>query len=131
QCRRVETIMQTNNAGKWDYSTTVHRPWKENQVKVKVNKQGCITKVEKILYTIDGVMLLVATYVIVSFASTTDALNRDIQSLEQEISDQQVANEDLLIKVEAPSEPARITRIAKENGFTISSEVKQAQGYNN
>jgi len=123
--------MQTNHARKWDYSSTVHRPSRENQVKVKVHKQGWITKGEKILYTIVGVMLLVATYVIVSFASTTDALNRDIQSLEQEISDQQVANEDLLIKVEALSEPARITRIAKENGFTISSEVKQAQGYNN
>lgn len=123
--------MQSNNARKWDYAAPVQRPKREEQVKVKVHKQGWITKGEKILYTVVGLLVLVATYFMVSFASTTDGLNRDIQSLEQKIAEQEVANEDLLIKVEALSEPARITRIAKENGFTISSEVKQAQGYNN
>lgn len=123
--------MQTNHARKWDYAQTVQHSPDEQKAKLKVRKNGWITKGEKLLYAIMGFVLLVATYVIVSFASTTDALNREIQSVEQEITQQQVINEDLLIKVEALSEPTRITKIAKENGFKISSEVKQAQGYNN
>lgn len=129
----METYLQTNHARKWDYDQTLPSSTSPNEqsIKVQVHKQGWITKGEKLLYAIIGVALLVATYVVVSFASTTDALNREIQAVEQKITQQQVVNEDLLIKVEALSEPTRITKIAKENGFTISSEVKQAQGYNN
>lgn len=123
--------MQTNHARKWEYTSPIHKPSKEQQVRVKVPKQGWITKGEKILYMFVGLILLVGTYVIVSFASTTDSLNRDIQQLEEQISVQQSENEALSIKVEALSEPARITRIARENGFKISSDVKQAKGFNN
>lgn len=125
--------MNTNHARKWSYSSTVTKPKTDSKVVVKkVRKQGWITKGEKILYAFIGICLIVSAYYIVSFASANDTLNRDIQSLEKEIQEQQIINDTLSYEKKELSHPDRITRIAKEHGLKIQdAEVKQAQAYNN
>ena len=67
----------------------------------------------------------------VSYSSTTDTLNREIQSMENSIVDQQVINEGLVFEIKDLSRPERITQIARENGFTIqAAEVKHANAFN-
>ncbi|KGX93268.1 hypothetical protein N781_12730 [Pontibacillus halophilus JSM 076056 = DSM 19796] len=99
----------------------------KRQVQVQVKKQPWITKKEKVLYSlVCSVVIACSTYV-VSYASTMDSLNRDIQSIQKDISQQQVQNENLEYKVKELSNPDRILRIAEENGLEIQkSEVKQA-----
>lgn len=122
--------MQTNHARKWEVPYTSHVQSKEKQLKVR--KTGWITKGEKILYTFTGVCLIVAALYIVSFSSITDSINRDIQSLEQQIQAQKVENESLFFEKKELSRPERITRIAKENGLTIqNAEVRQASSFGN
>ncbi len=75
-------------------------------------------------------MIAVSIYV-VSFASSTDTLNRKVESLEQTVKQQEVTNEGLLYEKKQLSRPERITRIAKENGLKIQdAQVKQASVYN-
>lgn len=124
--------MNTNHARKWAYSSTTATPEKKQQVTVKVRKQGWITKGEKALYSIIGVAMILACAFVVSYASSTYALNKELQSLEKTVQVQQEANAILSFEVERLSLPERITRIAKDNGFKIQgAEIKHAQGYNN
>ncbi|MFD1038084.1 cell division protein FtsL [Virgibacillus byunsanensis] len=124
--------MIANQARSWEQSYTSQAPKKEKKVAVKVHKQGWITKGEKLLYTVVGMGLIIAAIFITSFSSSTDTLNRNIQSLEQTVQHQQVKNEGLLFEMKELSRPERITRIAKENGLTIqNAEVKQASAFNN
>lgn len=123
--------MNTNHAKKWDHSSTVTMPKRNEQVKVKVRKQGWITKGEKILYALVGSGLIAAAFFIVSNASANDTLNREIQSLENTIQEQQIVNESLLFEKKELSKPERITKIARKNGLKIpETEVRQAQTYN-
>jgi len=123
--------MNTNHARKWDYST-VATPNEKRKVAVRVHKQGWITKGEKILYALLGIGLIAVSLYIVSYTSTTDTLNRDIQSLETKIQDQQIKIEALTFEKKELSQPERIIRIARDNGLKIpETEVKQAQAMNN
>lgn len=124
--------MNTNHARKWEHIQSTTVPKKEKQVLVKVRKQGWITKGEKVLYSIVGVAMIIACAFIVSYSSSTYALNKDVQALEGTVQAQQEANALLMYEVEKLSLPERITTIARENGFKIqNAEIKHAQGINN
>lgn len=122
--------MNTNHARKWEYSRPATTPQKK-QVKVKVRTTGWITKGEKIIYTFVGACLIASSFYIVSYASTNDALNREIQSLEQKIEDQQIQNELLFFEKQELSKPERIIKIARDNGLKIDTKVKRAQALTN
>lgn len=128
----MASIVQTNHARKWDYTSTTAVPKQNKQVVVKVRKQSWITKGEKVLYSIVGITLIIACAFIVSYSSSTYTLNKDVQSLENTVQAQEKANALLMYEVEQLSLPERITTIAKENGLKIQdAEVKHAQGFNN
>lgn len=119
--------MQTNHARNWnDYSTTA-QPETRKQVKVRVRQRGWITKGEKILYSTVGILLIAASFYIVSYASQNDSLNRNIQTLEETIIEQEKTNNLLMFEIKELSKPERIIEIAKENGLKINSDVKQAK----
>ncbi|QTM99330.1 cell division protein FtsL [Sediminibacillus dalangtanensis] len=102
-------------------------PDTKKQVKVKVQKKKWITTGEKFIYTIFSALLVGALYFSVSLSSSTDALNREVQQLEQQVERQQEINQNLEYKAKDLSNPDRILRIAKENGLKIqNTEVKQA-----
>lgn len=123
--------MSADHARNWQENYTTQQV-KEKQVAVKVHKQSWITKGEKMLYSIFGVCLLSASIYTVSFASSTDKINRELQSLENKVQTQQVTNEGLLFEMKELNRPERITKIAKENGLKIQdAEVKKAHAYNN
>lgn len=123
--------MNTNYARKWE-SPKVNEAKVQKQAKVKVQKQAWITKGEKILYSFVGVCLLIAGYFVVSYSSSTDTLNRELQSLEQTVEKQVGVNESLLFEIKELSKPERITKIAKENGLKIEDgEIKHASFLNN
>src|SRR5690625_3863480 len=64
---------------------------------------------------------------IVSFSSSTDTLNRDVQSLEVQVQQMKVDNESLSFEVRELSKPERITKIARDNGLKIQdAQVKRA-----
>ncbi len=124
--------MSANHARNWEQQYTTQTPVKEKQVTVKVHKQSWITKGEKVLYSVVGACLISAGIYTVSFSSSTDTLNRELQTLETEVQKQQVTNEGLLFEVKELSRPERITKIAKDNGLKIQdAEVKKAHAYNN
>lgn len=123
--------MNTSHARSWQQAHTTEQTTNEKQI-VKVRKTGWVTKGEKVLYTIVGVCLIIGCVLMVSYSSSTDTLNREIESLEKDVQNQQVKNEGLLFEMKELSNPDRITRIARENGFQIQdAEVKQAQAFNN
>ncbi|GGB45113.1 cell division protein FtsL [Virgibacillus dakarensis] len=122
--------MSANHAHKWEQSYQTNKP-KEKQVRV-VRKTSWITKGEKILYSIIGVCLIAAGIYMVSFSSSTDSLNRDLQSLERTVKQQEVVNEGYRYEKKELSRPERITSIAKKHGLKIQdAEVKQASALNN
>ncbi|WP_079480379.1 cell division protein FtsL [Halobacillus salinus] len=106
----------------------LQQPNKQKQVKVKVHKKKqWISTGEKFLYSIATVAVVASSLFLVQFSSSTDALNRDIRSLEQNISTQEAKNENLAYQVKELSNPDRILQIAKENGLDIqNAQVKQA-----
>ncbi|WP_217585689.1 cell division protein FtsL [Lentibacillus saliphilus] len=117
--------MNTSHARNWEKSYIHETPQQKTVVKVK--QSGWITKGEKIIYAFMSIGLLVAAVYIVTFSSNTDAVNRDVQSLERKITAQQVTNENLLFELKELKRPERIIRIARENGLNIqNAEVKQA-----
>lgn len=119
--------LQTNQARNWNDYTAVRRPEPKKQIKVKVRQKGWITKGEKFLYSAIGVILVAASFYLVSYASINDSLNRDVQSLEETIVSQQKTNNVLMFEIKELSKPDRIIEIAKDNGLKINSEVKQAK----
>ncbi|SET30243.1 cell division protein FtsL [Oceanobacillus limi] len=125
--------MAANHARTWQTYTSqpTHQTTPEKK-KVVVRKHSWITKGEKVLYSFVGALLLVAGVYIVSFSSSTDSLNRDLQSLEQTVQTQEVTNEALMFEIKELSRPERITQRAKESGLTIqNAKVKQASSVNN
>jgi|SRR5690625_3640394 len=125
--------MRENQAIDWQQRSTVETaPNREQKVTVKVRKQGWITKGEKVLYSLIGFSIIIAGGFMVSFSSSTDTLNRELQQLEQTVQNQQVINEGLLFEMKELQRPERITQIARDNGLMIqNTEVKQAQNVNN
>ncbi|ELK45045.1 cell division protein FtsL [Halobacillus sp. ACCC02827] len=105
----------------------LHQPDKQKQVKVKVHKKKWISTGEKVLYSVSSAVVIAASVFLVQFSSSTDSLNRDIRSLEENISKQESVNENLAYEVKELSNPDRILGIAKENGLDIqNAKVKQA-----
>ncbi|MFD2044006.1 cell division protein FtsL [Ornithinibacillus salinisoli] len=126
--------MAANHARVWQQSYTSQNAThvQEEKQKVVVRKKSWITKGEKVLYSFVGLFLIVASAYIVSYSSSTDTLNRDLQSLEQNVQSQKLTNESLVFEIKELSRPERITQIAKENGLTIqNAEVKQATSFHN
>lgn len=103
-----------------------HSP-QERKVTVKVRQSSWITTGEKILYSFFGILLIGICYYIVSFSSTTDSLNREIQSIETEIETKQIQNETLTFEIKELSRPERIKAIAEKHGLEIqNTKVKSA-----
>ncbi|SDJ74320.1 cell division protein FtsL [Sediminibacillus albus] len=99
----------------------------ETKRQVKVQKKKWISTGEKFLYTMFSAIVLTVLYFSVSFSSSTDALNREVQQLEKQVESQQEVNENLEYKKKELSNPDRILEIAKDNGLKIqNAEVKQA-----
>lgn len=68
-----------------------------------------------------------ASIYVVAYSSSTDKLNREIQSLNEKVQQQKLENEDLVFEINELSKPERITKIAKENGLKIQeTKVKRA-----
>src|SRR5699024_10315374 len=88
----------------WQQSGPAYKPEEQNKVKVKVRKSSWITKGEKLLYSIAGICLVSVGIYVVSFSSSTDSLNRELQQLENEVQTQQVKNEGLTRSEEHTSE---------------------------
>ncbi|WP_053219768.1 cell division protein FtsL [Virgibacillus senegalensis] len=111
----------------WQETGRHSRPEPTKQVKVKVQKKKWITTGEKFIYTVFSAVVVGALYFSVSFSNTTDALNRDVQQLEQRVESQQELNQNLEYKKQELSNPDRILEIAKKNGLKIqNTKVKQA-----
>lgn len=124
--------MNTSHARSWQQTRPEQTQTQKQKVAVKVQKQGWITKGEKLLYSLLGMGLILGGIFTVSFSSSTDTLNRELQQLEKTVQYQQVKNEGLLFEVKELSRPERITKIAKDNGLKIQdAEVKQAHAFNN
>lgn len=122
--------MNTSHARSWQEARPDQK--QEQKVAVKVQKQGWLTKGEKILYSFMGVVVISAGIFIVSYSSATDTLNRDLQDLETTVQYQQVKNESLQYEMKSLSRPERITKIARDKGLKIqNAEVKQANAFNN
>lgn len=120
--------MQTNQARNWQQNYEVQETTQhEKQIFIKVKKVGWITKGEKVLFALICLLLICAAYYVISFASTTYNLNKDVQTLENSINQQLVVNDGLVFEVKELSKPERIIQIAKVNGLkTQNTKVKQA-----
>ena len=109
------------------HNTQEQSQTKQQQTTVHVHKKKWVSTGEKALYTLVSSLAVAASIFIVSYSSSIDGLNRDIQNLEGNISDQKVVNENLQFEIKELSDPERILKIAKENGLKIrQSKVKQA-----
>lgn len=122
--------MSASQARSWQQTeTTAHEA--DKQVVIKVRKQSWISTGEKVLYSLVGTCLIIAAIYMVSFASSTDSINRELQALENDVQKQQVVNEGLLFEKKELSRPERIVKIAKENGLQIQdAEIKQVSVLN-
>lgn len=124
--------MNSSHARSWQQTRPDQTQKQEQKVQVKVRKQGWLTKGEKLLYTLISVAIILAGIFIVSFSSSTDTLNRELQDLEKTVQYQQVKNEGLLFEMKSLSRPERITKIARDKGLKIqNAEVKQANAFKN
>jgi len=124
----VEKQLNTNHAKSWqrDYAQSSQTQQKKKIV-VKVRKNNWLTKGEKIIYSFLALLIVAAGMYIVSFSSSTDTLNRDVQSLEVQVQQMKVDNESLSFEVRELSKPERITKIARDNGLKIQdAQVKRA-----
>lgn len=120
--------MNAERARHWQGSYQSQGEQQEKQVKVAVRKQSWLTPGEKIIYTFISVCLVVAGFFVVSYSSTVDSLNRDVQSLEETIEVQQVTNQSLEFEKKELSKPERIMKVAEENGLKIQgTKIKQAE----
>ncbi len=119
--------MNTNHAKNWQQPYTQPERQQKKKVVIRVKKKGWLTKGEKIIYAFFGLILICLGLYIVSFSSSTDTLNRNLQALEQKVHKKEVGNESLQFEVRELSKPERITGIAKENGLKIQdAKVKRA-----
>lgn len=120
--------MNTNQARNW-HQHTRPTPSEKQQKKivVKVRNKSWLTKGEKVIYGFLSILILVGGTYIVNFSSTTDKLNRDVQTMEEKVQQQKMENEGLVYEVRELSKPERITKIAKESGLKIQdTKVKRA-----
>lgn len=119
--------MNTGPAKKWQTNHLHHTEPERKKVVVKVTSKTWLTKGEKVIYAFLCAAIIACGMFIVSYASTTDTLNRETQALNDEVNAQKVENENLLFEVRELSKPERITKVAKDNGLEIQeAQVKQA-----
>lgn len=103
-----------------------NRQTNQEKVHIKVTQSGKITKGERYIYTFFSIILILFTTYIVFHSSQTDTLNRELQSYEETVSNQQFINEGLTFEVKELSRPERITKIAKDKGLKIQdAQVKK------
>lgn len=109
----------------------IHAP-EERKVTVKVRQSSWITTGEKILYSFFGILLIGICFYLVSFSSTTDSLNREMQTLQRDIEVKQIQNETLTFEIKELSRPERIKAIAEKHGLEIqNTKVKSAYSSHN
>jgi cell division protein FtsL len=120
--------MSAEKAKQLHQHETTEQSQSQKQVKVQVHKKRWITPGEKFLYTVVSSLAILVSVVVVSYSSSIDQINRDVQHLDTDINKQQLENENLQYKIKELSNPERIMDIAKENGLEIrQSKVKQAK----
>ncbi len=124
----MEGEMNTNQARNWQqYTQPTPSDKQQKKIVVKVRNKSWLTKGEKVIYGFLSILILLGGIYIVNFSSTTDQLNRNVQSMEEKVQQQKVENEGLIFEVRELSKPERITKIAKENGLKIQeTKVKRA-----
>lgn len=125
--------MSTNTVRKWqeEYGNPQVQQSPKRQVKIKIHKKRWVTTGEKFLYSVFSGVMVTSLFFVVSFSSSTDTLNREVQALQQKVQQQQNLNQNLEYKVKELSNPDRILEIAKENGLKIqNTQVKQANPLN-
>src|SRR5699024_2563069 len=123
-----------NKAKQWQVkeASPLEQPQREKQIVVKVRRRGWISTGEKFIYTLFGVGLIASCLYVVSYASKTDQINRDLLQLEQTVHNQKIENEALYFEASELSSPERIIQIARENGLKIQdAKVKRATAVNN
>ena len=124
--------MNANQARNWNVNPQTTPSSTPKKVTVRVRKHGWITKGEKVIYSMIALSLIVAAIFMVSLSSQTDALNRELQKLEQTVEQQKITNEALAFEVKELSRPERIISFAEAHGLEIqNAEVKQAQSVEN
>lgn len=121
-------IVNTNHARNWQREQIERRHEQEKKkVVIRTKKRSMITRGEKLIYSSFCVLLTVASIYVVTFSSSMDKLNRNIQSLDKTVQQQKLENENLIFEINELSKPERITKIAKENGLKIQeTQVKRA-----
>ncbi|WP_018932774.1 MULTISPECIES: cell division protein FtsL [Gracilibacillus] len=94
--------------------------------KVKVQKRW-VTRGEKMMYAIFAVIFLSISAYLVSYSSSLDQLNREVESLNTQIQQQTVHNKNLAFKQKELSQPERIIENAKKHGLEVqNTQVKRA-----
>src|SRR5699024_5770306 len=97
---------------KWQHS---YQPQQDNKkVKVKDRKNNWITKGEKLIYSFADTCLILFGIYVVSYSSSTDTLDSEIQINETKDQNKQIKNERLTIEVRGVRKRKRITKMGKE-----------------
>src|SRR5699024_2110313 len=92
--------MNSNHARSWQPSYgQATQTNQSKKVVVKVSKNGILTKGEKIIYTFFAAVLVAAALYMVSYSSSLDTLNRDVQTLETKMQEIKADNETLSFEV--------------------------------
>lgn len=113
----------------WQETYEPQMEQQEKQSQVAVRKNSWLTSGEKIIYTFISVCIVVAGFLIVSYSSSVDSLNREVQSLEKVIESQQLTNQSLEFERKELSKPERIRKIAEEHGLKVQgTKIKRAEG---
>lgn len=113
--------MSQQSAKRWQENYQPARK-QQKRVVVKVKNKSWLTKGEKVLYSLGFIMLLAATFYVVSFSAQVDQLNRQYQSLETDVNNKITSNEVLTYEMKELSEPTRILAIANANGFKVQGK---------
>jgi|SRR5699024_2235136 len=122
-----------NKARHWQVKETSpsHGTESKKQIVVKVKRRGWVSKGEKVIYSLFCAGLIASCLYVVSYASKTDHLNREVLQLEKTVHNQSLENEALYFEASELSSPERIIKIARENGLKIQdAKVKRATAVN-
>src|SRR5699024_12437073 len=78
---------------------------RKKQVVIQVKRRSWISRGEKIIYSVFGIALIVASLYIVSYAAKTDQSNREVLPLARSVQQQKLENEALYFEVSELSSP--------------------------
>ncbi len=100
------------------------------QVKVVVRSKR-LTSGEYILMGLYALGFCLALFFVIHMSAEIDGINRNIESVKTEMTEQQMVNENLAYQKMELSNPERILAVAKEHGLDIqNTKVKQASKVN-